>query len=192
MPKSTTFDRETVIAQVTELFWKKGFHATSMQDLVDATGLNRSSIYNTFGDKHQLFEESLKQYAIWQSYLTSKSLDNANSPLESIRHLFNAILINIKNDPHNKGCFFSNCTTELGNSDSGVQHLLIANKDAFVQLFENKLIQAKETGEIEPSKNPHALALYLYSSLHGLRVTAILSTDPKELDALVSQILDNL
>ena len=62
MPKSILFDRDETIAKVTSLFWEKGYHATSMQDLVDVTGLNRSSIYNSFGDKYNLFIESLKHY----------------------------------------------------------------------------------------------------------------------------------
>ena len=192
MPKSTQFDREEVVAKVTELFWKKGFHATSMQDLVDTTGLNRSSIYNTFGDKYQLFEESLKQYAVWQSDMTSQNMNNAKTPLESIKQLFSAILENIKNDPDNKGCFYSNCTTELSNSDSKIHRLLVENKDAVVQLFENKLLLAKDAGEISPGKNAHVLALYLYSNLQGLRITAMLSDNPNELDSLVSQILENI
>ena len=95
MPKSTLFDRSQVIDQVTKLFWKKGFHATSMQDLVDTTGLNRSSIYNTFGDKCQLFEEALKHYQTLQFEMTTENLSKYDSPLESIKSLFYTILQNI-------------------------------------------------------------------------------------------------
>ena len=64
MPKTITFDRTEVVQNVMELFWKKGYNGTSMQDLVDVTGLNRSSFYNTFGDKFSLFEEALKTLPI--------------------------------------------------------------------------------------------------------------------------------
>ena len=63
MARPTDFDRNTVIQKAQEVFWTKGYNGTSMQDLVDATQLNRSSIYNSFGSKHDLFQETLKDYA---------------------------------------------------------------------------------------------------------------------------------
>ena len=62
MPKTESFDRKEVLEQAKEAFWKKGYGSTSMQDLVEATKLNRSSIYNSFGDKFNLFLECLKLY----------------------------------------------------------------------------------------------------------------------------------
>lgn len=192
MPKSVSFDRSQVLNQVTELFWKKGFHATSMQDLVDATGLNRSSIYNSFGDKHQLFEEALLHYQTWQSQLATKSFGGSDSPLESIRNFFQTQLSNIKNDLEKKGCFLSNCTTELASSDIKIQKMLSTNKNAMVQIFEGKLKSAQALGEIDASKDAHIMALYLYTSLQGLQITSILMSEQTELDALVEMILKNL
>ncbi|MCV9388289.1 TetR/AcrR family transcriptional regulator [Reichenbachiella ulvae] len=192
MPKAVTFDRAQVIDNATQLFWKKGFHATSMQDLVDATGLNRSSLYNSFGDKHDLFEICLKEYQIWQSKTLSKSFDQDMSPMDSIRDFFSQILKGIKEDADHKGCLLSNCATELSNSDPHIQELLIANKEATIEVFDKKLKAAKEAGELKNDSNSRQLAMYLYTCLHGLQVTALLISDQKELDALVDNILKNL
>ncbi|MBU2915411.1 TetR/AcrR family transcriptional regulator [Reichenbachiella agariperforans] len=192
MPKSVSFDRAQVIDQVTKLFWRNGFHATSMQDLVDATGLNRSSIYNTFGDKYQLFEASIRHYQNGQSETVLQSFYKSLSPLESIHDFFLSILASIKEDKERRGCFLSNCTTELGKSDVNIQGLLIANKDAMVGLFEQKLVAAQNAGEIALDKNVRLSALYLFTSLQGLQVTAILMSDQRDLDALVERILENL
>ncbi|MEM9921565.1 MAG: helix-turn-helix domain-containing protein, partial [Bacteroidota bacterium] len=62
MPRSKNFDRQEVLQKAVELFWQKGFHATSMQDLVDHLEINRGSMYNTFGGKEQLFQEALALY----------------------------------------------------------------------------------------------------------------------------------
>lgn len=192
MPKSVSFDRKEVLEKVTKLFWKKGFHATSMQDLVDATGLNRSSLYNSFGDKHQLFETALSHYESWQSQTLLNSMEQGISPLESVRLFFLTIVNNIKNDQDHKGCLISNCTTELANSDQKVQQLLINNKEAMVTIFERKVIAAQETGQIDSASDSHLLALYLYSNLQGLHVTALLMNDQSELDALVEKVLQGL
>ena len=68
MPKSVTFDTENVMENVMELFWRKGYNGTSMQELVNATGLNRSSLYNTYGDKFSLFEQAIQGYSVRQTY----------------------------------------------------------------------------------------------------------------------------
>lgn len=192
MPKTVLFDKELVVQKVTELFWKNGFNGTSMQDLVDATGLNRSSIYNTFGDKEALFEESLKHYCASQSNLVSGLLEGSKSPLEDIKSFFKTVLSNIRQDADNKGCFLSNCTTELGNHSGWVQKLLVENKDTVVSIFENKIKQAIAEGEIDESKNAKRVALYLFSSLQGIRVTSILTKDQSDLELLATDILNNL
>lgn len=192
MPKAISFDRSIVIEKATKLFWKKGFHATSMQDLVDATGLNRSSLYNSFGDKHDLFEACLIEYQNWQSKTLSKSFDRELSPLESIRDFFFQILKGIKEDSDHKGCLLSNCATELSNSDPKIQEILVANKEATLELFEKKLKAAIESGELKNNPDSRQLAMYLYTCLHGLQVTALLISDQKDLDILVDNILKNL
>ena len=62
MPRVEIFNRDEVLEKAVRLFHNKGYNATSMQDLVDATGLNRSSIYNSFGSKKELYQQSLRAY----------------------------------------------------------------------------------------------------------------------------------
>ncbi|PIB36953.1 hypothetical protein BFP72_16855 [Reichenbachiella sp. 5M10] len=192
MPKSVLFDRNQVLDVATKLFWKKGYHATSMQDLVDATGLNRSSLYNSFGDKHQLFEESLRHYQQWQSQTAALSFEKDLSPIQSIHHFFYSMVANIKQDAEQRGCFLSNCTTELANTDRSIQKMLKANKDGLLEVFAQKIRAAQQMDQIDPSKDVGLLALYLYASLQGLQVTAVLLSDSNDLDGLVELILEKL
>ncbi len=188
MPKSVLFDKEDTIKKVTELFWRKGYNGTSMQDLVDATGLNRSSIYNTYGDKFNLFNEALNYYHKSQHDMLDELQQKAKSPKEMIHLLFNGIWSDL-NSENNKGCFLSNCTTELANSDERVHDFLAANHLKMVQMFTDLIKQSQLEGEISQDKNPEVLANYLFSSLHGLRVTSMVATDRKTIKAIADQVL---
>ena len=188
MPKSVLFDKEDTIAKVTNLFWEKGYHATSMQDLVDATGLNRSSIYNTYGDKYNLFVEALKHYQLYQNELLAKAKKSTNSPKEVIKQLFNATWEKL-NEANSKGCFLSNCATEMSNSDPQIKKFLLDNKSQMVAIFKLLIEAAQAMDEVDKEKDAELLANYLFSSLQGIRVTSMIDNDPKHIKGIAEQTL---
>ena len=185
MPKSVTFDREQVMMNVMELFWKKGYNGTSMQDLVDATGLNRSSFYNSFGDKFSLFQEALKHYQTQQDKTIRSFTKGAHSPRKAIISLFEGIAGDISAGNH-KGCMITSCTTEMASNDDRVKNFLVENKKHVVDMFEILIKDAQEAGEIDKQRNAHSLALYLFSSLQGLRVLSMID---EEVELVVKEIL---
>lgn len=191
MPKSVLFDREATIKKVTDLFWEKGYNGTSMQDLVDVTGLNRSSIYNSYGDKFQLFKEALCNYQKSQNELLASVQSEGRSPKAAIKMLFDGVWSEIKNGP-SKGCFLSNCATELGNTDPRIHEFLEENQNAVVKIFQKLIVKAQEVGEIDKAKDAEILARYLFSSLQGLRVTAMIDADAKHLKGIAEQTLASL
>ncbi|WP_421873737.1 TetR/AcrR family transcriptional regulator [Marinoscillum sp.] len=188
MPKTITFDRNQVIEDVMELFWQKGYNGTSMQDLVDVTGLNRSSFYNTFGDKFSLFKEALKHYQKRQDEMLQGFVNGAQSPKGAIVALFKGISSDITGG-NQKGCMLTSCTSELAGQDERVRSFLSENMSHVVQLFSGLILAAQQAGEISADKNADILALYLFSSLQGLRVTSILD---KQLEEVVDQVLGSL
>lgn len=191
MPKSVLFDKEDILNKVTNLFWEKGYHATSMQDLVDVTGLNRSSIYNTYGDKYNLFIEALKHYQLYQNELLAQAKKSSNSPKEVIIQLFNSTWEKL-NDANSKGCFLSNCATEMSNADPQIKDFLLDNKTQMVTIF-NLLIEAAQAmGEVSEEKDPELVANYLFSSLQGIRVTSMIDTNPKHIKGIAEQTLSVL
>jgi len=191
MPKSVLFDRDEVIRNVTDLFWEKGYNGTSMQDLVDATGLNRSSIYNTFGDKFQLFNESLKYYKNFQNDLIDKARSSSKSPKAAIEKLFNGVWEEM-NSTSEKGCYLSNCATELSNTDPRIFNFLSKNKEAVVKSFKLLIEDAQKLGEINSNKKAEVLANYLFSSLQGLRVTSMIDRDKEHIKGISQLILQSL
>ena len=185
MPKTVTFDREKVVENVMMLFWKKGYTATSMQDLVDVTGLNRSSFYNSFGDKFSLYEEALKLYEVKQQEMIHRYMIGSSSPKEALKALFKGISSDIRAGNQN-GCMISNCTSELASQDARVKEFLIANKDYVVDLFEGLVREAQKQGQIDSSRDSKSIALFLFSSLHGLRITSVIDS---HLDGVVEEIM---
>lgn len=191
MPKSVLFDKEKTIQRVTELFWEKGYNGTSMQDLVDVTGLNRSSIYNTYGDKFSLFTQALHHYKNSQTDFLNSLKNRAKSPKEVINLLFEGVWSEL-NPQNNKGCFLSNCTTELANANKDVHEFLEVNHEMMISLFTELIKQAQIEGEIDKSKDSKVLANFLFSSLHGLRVTSMIETDKKAIKGIADQVLSAL
>lgn len=191
MPKHETFHRKEVLEQAKNTFWNKGYNATSMQDLVNATQLNRSSIYNSFGDKYNLFMECLKLYQANERSKATQLILKASSPLQSIESFFNSILQEI-DSKQNKSCFIVSCTTEIGNSKAEVFEFLKNNETHVKEFFRSILEEAKNQKEIKADSDIEGLASYLFSSLQGLRVTGIISQKKEELQSIVHHTLSVL
>ena len=191
MPRTEVFDRADVIQKVQAVFWSKGYNGTSMQDLVDATGLNRSSIYNSFGSKHELFMLSLKSYHKQNLDGIDQMIQGSKSPLKVLKDLFQSGVSGAC-DSENKGCMLVNCTTELANQQADVQHWLTGSNAKMHLRFRNLLEAAQEAGELKASADVDLLAHYLLMSLQGLRVNGLTNQDPQLLNQLVKQIFKNI
>ncbi|GAB1857139.1 TetR/AcrR family transcriptional regulator [Flavobacteriaceae bacterium MHTCC 0001] len=192
MPKVETFDKSTVIEQVTEVFHDKGFNATSMQDIVDATGLNRSSIYNSFENKHNLYLECLKAYKTKYSELLSEELLISTNPLEAIERIFEFYYTEMSKTEKDKGCLLVNCTSEMANHDKAITSFLCNNQNEMLNLLEDLVHKGQLNNLINLKKTPKAYALYLYSSIQGFRMTGILISDKAELQMIIKTIIQTL
>lgn len=192
MPKTEIFDKDQALEKASNVFHAKGYNATSMQDLVDATGLNRSSIYNSFGNKHSLFLECLKLYQNQNNKATTKAMFKANTALEALEALFGMLLKEIVNDRQNKGCLIANCKSEMANQDKAINSFLKTNQDHSLALFSGLIAQGQEAGDINTKQSAEDYALYLYTALQGFRLTGILTNNKQRLERLIAAILQNL
>lgn len=192
MPKVETFDKDFVIKQATEVFHDKGYNATSMQDLVDATGLNRSSIYNSFENKHNLFLECLNSYQnCFKEQLNDKLL-KASTPLDAIDFLFDLYLNEIVNEKNDKGCMILNCKSEMANHDKPITQFLINNQNLMIDLLEDIVTKGQKDALINKKMSSKEYALYLYSSIQGFRMTSILTNNKQELQSIIKTIKQTL
>ncbi|WP_075342327.1 TetR/AcrR family transcriptional regulator [Tenacibaculum agarivorans] len=188
MPKTETFDKELVIQQVTEVFHSKSYSLTSMQDLVDATGLNRSSIYNTFGSKLDLYMLCLKSYQCQaqneiQNILCSNENDCYIKTLERIFYT---------NINDKKGCLINNCTTEMANQEDSINSFLKSNNQGMIALFQDIIEKGQERGSINTNKTAYEYAIYLVTTFQGFSLSNILINDQKDMQSIVKTILSVL
>lgn len=192
MPRSKSFNEEDVLHKTMKLFWKKGYHATSMQDLVTYLGINRASLYATFGGKKKLFDKSLEIYCFNNKEATLRFLKDQISIKEGIRKLFEVSIIKATADINNKGCFVVNSTTEMIPNDTNVKKIVSNNKNNFESIFYNFLLMGQESGEIPEDKDITVIATLIYTLFSGISVIAKVEPEQKDLLSTVDLVLSLL
>ena len=187
MPRIEEFNKEDVLQKAMNVFWEKGYSATSMQDLVDATGLNRSSIYNSFGSKMELYQDTLSEYQKKTVGIFQKVLLRAKNPLDAIRSIFENFLPEIAEDVAGKGCFVLSCKAEMGNGRTDIQKWLLEIQEHSLALFKGLVEDGQELGLINRDASSKDYAYFIFNSFQGFRMTGILVKDR----AVLQQIIDN-
>ena len=190
--RTKSFDENEILNKALEVFWKKGFNATSVQDLVDHLGINRASIYDTWGDKQNLYLESLKRYRQQTSGWLLQQIRSEKSALQIIRDFLTGTIDQGLHDPEQLGCFLVNATTELANSNQDVRLIFNENKKTVEKVLNELIIEGQESGEIATKHSSEALARFLFNTLTGIRVTAKGDMSEKELNEVVDVTLSAL
>jgi TetR/AcrR family transcriptional regulator, transcriptional repressor for nem operon len=152
------------------LFWRKGYTATSIEDLVETLQLSRSSLYGTFGDKRRLFLEALKFYSERVISGTARTLNEVPSPLAGIQALFDDLIAAVDKPSGALGCFMVNSVAELVPYDPGVSALATAYSDSLQGLLAKALTRAGRPDQATRQQTPEQLAAYVFNMIQGLRV----------------------
>ncbi|EKV31926.1 Transcriptional regulator, TetR family [Caenispirillum salinarum AK4] len=193
MPRTRSFDRDDALEAALGLFWAKGYEATSLADLTRAMGLSKSSLYDTFGDKHALFLAAFDRYAATRMRPALGLLKDDGRPARIRLEAFLRRFITLKvRDGDRRGCMIGNTAVELAPHDetaaARVRGALAHIEEALFTL----LAEARDTGEIDPGKDPRALARFLTAMVQGLRVLSKADADARALDDVVRQALSVL
>lgn len=166
MARNKEFILEEKLEKAKNVFWKKGYASTSMQDLVESTGLNPGSIYGTFGNKHELFLDSLKVYCneLLNEYkAASNGVDD--SPLESLKAIIKkAIDFSFTS---NKACMVVKTSFELAPDDEKAIAIIRNQTNDLIKMITALIKAAQEAGEISKDKNPETSATFIISSFAG-------------------------
>ena len=189
MPRVKLFDKNEVLSKATELFWKKGYHATSIQDLVSFLGINRASLYDTYGGKKELFYKAFHLYRTNNSNGITAYFETQNDVKKGFRDLFEMGINETITDIDHKGCFVVNTTTELIPGEEEMLKIIQDNKKVFEGIFYAFLLKGQQNGEIPKSKNIKNISSLFYTFYNGLKVVAKVETNPKELMNSVDEIL---
>lgn len=176
MSRPKEFVETDVLEKAVKLFSQKGYNGISMQDLVDGLKLNRSSIYDTFGDKEQLFVAALKHYR--QAY-TQKMLDIIKES-EDIKTTIKELLQYIQQDvAENKktGCMMVNTAVEMTGMEPFISNIVQENMDAIEKALEEKIQSAQKNGIIAKKHSAKALSRQLTNTINGLRISEKLGVE---------------
>lgn len=181
MPRSKQFDKDAVLEKAKQLFWKQGYHATSIQNLVEHLGINRASLYDTFGGKKQLYETSFQSYREENIQFLKERLAGFDKIKAGLRKFFRARILDNINDPERKGCFVINCTMEYLPHHQEIMSALMDNKQAFQNIMMETLQRGKDCGEFDQSMNVEEVATYLFTFFNGLQIIGKVKQNKKEL-----------
>jgi len=177
MARTKDFDETEVLAKAIKLFWQKGYNGTSMQDLVDTLGISRSSLYDTFGDKHQLYLAALQSYKQAETAKRDQILNGSAAAKVAIRQLMDLTIVEMIRDKQHKGCFLINSAVETAPHDKDANAILCQNEQQLENAFYEVIKRGQSNGEISGKQDPRALARFLINTIVGIRVTGKSATD---------------
>ena len=153
-----------------ETFWRKGYHHTSMQDLVDAMGINRASLYDTFTDKHTLYLAALERYRDLNYADMAEAMAGASTARARIRAIFDRAIAETLDDQEYKGCFMTNATLEMLPHYTDVQAVVAENFAQLDTTFRQLVNAGIATGEFSVDRPADEVVPFLMSQLSGIRV----------------------
>ena len=186
------FDEQEVLDRAMNLFWKKGYNATSAQDLVNHLGISRSSLYDTFGDKHSLFVKALKQYRINRVDPILRLQNSVEDPEAYIRLFFESVKEEAVGENSSKGCFAVNSAVELAPVDSEIAAIANAimrdTEEALCRVIKN----GQDIGVFTTNQSARSLARFVFNALNGLRVTVKFNADREVLEEIINACLSVL
>lgn len=163
------FDPDQIADAAMQVFWQRGYAATSIQDLVEGTGLSRSSLYNAFDSKHGLYTCALKRYQ--EQSNANITLLAQDAPAKAlVRQLLLRIVDDELDDTQRLGCLAANAALEVAGQDPVVAELVAQNFRRVEAALERLLRRGQAEGDIDPGKNPAALASFVVCTVQGLRV----------------------
>lgn len=192
MARTKDFDENEVLIKAINLFWHKGYNGTSMQDLVDGLGISRSSLYDTYGDKHTLFMKALESYKATASDTMCNIINNSVSAKVAIRRLLELTTLELIDDDLRKGCFMTNAAVEVAPHDVEVNKVVCQNDQQIEDAFYMAIKKGQQSGEITNKQDARALARFIFNTAQGMRVSAKLNSDKAFFDDIVNLTMSML
>ncbi|MDE2005815.1 MAG: TetR/AcrR family transcriptional regulator [Rhodospirillales bacterium] len=172
MPRTRQFDEADVLDRAMALFWRQGFEATSIQDLVAALGINRASMYAAFGDKRGLFLAVIDRYLAHSNAERLAILAAPGPARAAIAAFLAALLAEADSTGPRRGCLVTNTLIEMAPRDPEIARRLRASLARVEEGFAEAIRRGQAAGEIAATRDPGALARYLVGIAQGIRVLA--------------------
>jgi TetR/AcrR family transcriptional repressor of nem operon len=186
MARNKDFDENEVLAKAIQIFWHKGYNATSMQDLVDGLGISRSSLYDTYTNKHTLFVKSLESYQNAGAGNIQKLVNTPGSAKDTVKKLLEFLADGLLGDNQQKGCFMVNTEVEVAPHDAEVNTLVCKNDQQMEEAFYTVIKRGQDSGEIKNQQDARALSRFIFNAVKGMQVTVKSTNNKSVFDDIIA------
>ena len=189
MGRPIEFDPDKALVDAMHVFWSRGFEASSMQDILKATGLSKSSLYQTFGSKQDLFDSCLKLYCDGSQLKFKELLDNSSSGREFIESLFKRITASCDSDERKRGCFLMNAVSEFGKRDKHLAEAMNNQIKRVEQILAKAIKRDKTEKKLNQDLDEKALATFFITNMSGLRTMVKAGLSARRTEEVIKNIL---
>ncbi|WP_458248887.1 TetR/AcrR family transcriptional regulator [Streptomyces sp. MAI_2237] len=193
MPDVKHFDPDAALETVVRLFWRQGVASTGIQDVVTATGLNRSSLYATFGGKQDLYRAALRRYLEQRSQPMFRRLAEDERGLPAVSEFFGGLIeARCSGEYARWGCMVSNAYAGTENTDPAVRAVLDQHHQELREALYAALVTADRQGQLSPGADPGASADLLALLAYGVNLRSRAGADAASLRTTVAAALDSI
>lgn len=192
MPKTKQFDKDTVLGAAAGIFRQKGYNGTSIDDILNATGLSRSSLYDSFQDKHNLYLQSLEFYkAAGDKKIESLDQKDLNG-LQKLETMLNGVVEHLVENPNDNGCLLVNAAAEMSKQCYKTSQVVCNSKSEVEDILTSWIEDAKEKKLLNLKKPSKVYGQFFYNTLCGLRVLSQTGSTKNEMSNVVRVALDTM
>ena len=193
MARPVEFDEQKVLTNAMEQFWREGYEASSVQKLLDCTGINRGTLYNSFGDKDTFFKSCVDQYNKLMDQQITATLKNSNlNPWDAIGAYVDETLVNVSNKHRSMGCLLVNSVCESINYDKEMKKVVRASLGSIRKAVLGRMKEAHKKGGLRKGLSAEFATELLINSLQGARVNARDGKTGNQLKDLVKFTIESL
>lgn len=170
MARPKEFDVDQALASAMNVFWSNGYKATSLGDLTGAMGISKSSMYETFGSKHDLFLSTIEHYIRTVTTQISGAAHIDAPAVKVIKALFHRAVQRMAEPNSRRGCYLNNCAVEVSVRDTAAGERVEKGLDMMEEAFFELVQRGQREGDISTRHDPRSMARFLVSSLNGILV----------------------
>jgi TetR/AcrR family transcriptional repressor of nem operon len=193
MARPVEFDENKVLTNAMEQFWKEGYEASSVQKLLDCTGINRGTLYNSFGDKETFFKSCVDQYNRLGAKQIEATLSNAKlKPWDAITAYLNATVVEVSNKHRGLGCLLVNSLCESINYDKEMKKVVRSSQATVRKALLARAKEAHKAGKIKKGFSAEFATDVILNTLYGARVNSRDGKNAKQLKELLDFTVTSL
>lgn len=190
--RNREFDIDTATEVAMNVFWDKGYSATSLHDLIDAMALSKSSFYQAFDSKQALFERCVKRYEHDFVDVLADVLATAPSGYGFLHSALHQVAEETRGPNPRRGCLVMNTAGELAQRDKQIASSIARAKSRMRAILQKAIARAQAEGDIDSSRDSGALADYLLTCMTGLKTLIKAGETRAAIDRVIDVIIEGL